>query len=101
MSEKHYIGETGTQILVDCQQSLATATFYSLLVLKPDGSQATWIPTLYTDTLGKMNYLQYLTLPTDFSVSGMYAIQPFVKLPGWSGPGETVTFYVYGPFDAD
>jgi len=97
----HYIGEIGTEIIVDCGIDISTATNYKLYVQKPDGTRATWTPTIYTPLGGEPNYLKYSTVVGDFSVSGLYAIQPYIELGSWKGRGQTVFYYIYNFFNQD
>lgn len=96
---KHYVGETGTQIIVDCGQNISAATGCLLYVRKPDGTLVTWTPTILT--LNSLpNYLSYSTLAGDFDQIGSYCLQSYMMLAGWSGRGETVMFQILGNFDA-
>ncbi len=94
--DKHYVNEIGTEIIVDCGQDVSSATTTKLEVRKPDGTLAEWDATIY-----ETDYLKYLTVAGDFDQAGLYAIQPYLVLPTWTGRGETVTFYVFGNYDDD
>ena len=86
---KHYPGETGTEIRVDCGVDVSSATATYIYCKKPTGTVVTWTATVYNS-----NYLRYYTLATDFDVAGTYRIQAGVTIGTWTGRGETATFEV-------
>jgi len=90
VANKHYIGEIGTDIIVDCGQDITGATNTELVVKKPDGSIVTWTATIYNT-----NYLKYTTVSGDFDQAGTYRLQASLTLSGWTGYGETSEFIIY------
>jgi hypothetical protein len=91
---KYYVGDVGTEIIVDTTVSLAAATVFQLRVLKPGASSpTTWAGTLYQGTK-----IRYVVQDGDFSVAGAYLLQAYVEMPGWSGLGNTANFIVYNQF---
>lgn len=93
MTSKYYVGDTGTEILVDCGSTITGATNTKLKVKKPDGTTVEW-----TATIDGTDYLKYTTLSADFSVAGTYFLQASLTLGGWSGLGETAQFVIYDPY---
>ena len=89
MSGKIYVGDIGTEILIDMQEDISMATEHDLLVKKPDGSIVEWPATTIN------NNLKYICKGGDLDQKGTYKIQPKIKVNGWSGLGETVSFQVY------
>ena len=94
MADKHYIGEIGTDILVDCGSDITGATDTKLKVKKPDGSEVEWIAAI-----DGTNFLKYTTLITDFNLAGTYYLQASLVLAGWTGLGETALFVIDEPFE--
>lgn len=94
---KHYVGEVGTAVIVDCGQDISAATGVSLSVKKPDGTTASWSATIYTLD-GDPNYLRHVTIASDFSMAGVYEIQAVLTLGSWTGRGQTTNFIVYENF---
>lgn len=90
MADKCYIGDIGTEIVVDCGCDITGATDTKLMVKKPDDSEVIW-----TAAISGTNYLTYTIVDGDFSVAGSYSLQSALVLGGWSGRGETVRFNVY------
>lgn len=93
MTNKYYVGDVGTDIIVDCGSTIIGATDTTLKVKKPDGTEVEWIATID----GATN-LKYTTIAGDFSVSGTYFLQASLALGGWTGLGETVQFVIYDPY---
>ena len=87
---KHYVGEYGTQITVNCVATITTATPVSLLVRKPDNSRTIWTPTI-----SGASALLYTTVVGDFNLEGRYSLQASITVGGWVGLGETAEFIVY------
>jgi hypothetical protein len=94
MSEKPYVGDIGTVVIVNCGSSIVGASTKQLKVKKPDGTEVTWEAEIY-----ESNYLRYVIVDGDFDQEGVYYLQGKVVLTGWSGSGETVDFRVYDPYD--
>ena len=89
----HYVGEIGTEIIVDCGVNITGATPTTLKVKKPDGTEVEWTATIYNS-----NYLKYTTTSGDFDQSGTYTLQAALTLTGWIGLGDVATFEVYSAF---
>jgi len=87
---KHYIGEVGTVITVECTETITGATDTVIAVLKPDGTTDEWTASIYGTT-----QLRCVTVSTDFSVAGTYYVQAYMTLGSWTGYGDTDTFEVY------
>jgi len=93
MTDKYYVGDTGTDIIVDCGTAITGATNTKLKVKKPDGSEVEWAATIDgTDNL------KYTTLISDFSVPGTYILQASLTLGGWTGLGESAQFMIYDSY---
>lgn len=86
---KIYVGDVGTEIIIDMGSDISDATITTLKVKKSD-KETTWAATIH-DT----NFLKYAIVADDLDVSGKYFIQPYLETPSWQGHGETVSFEVY------
>jgi hypothetical protein len=93
MSDKSYVDDVGTVVLVDTGSDIQTATTTNLLVKKPDGTEVTW-----TGTLSGTDSITYTIVADDFDQAGTYSLQSYVETAAWQGSGETVTFIVYSAF---
>ncbi len=93
MADKMYVGDIGTEFIVDCGSDLTGATTTDLRVKKPDGTVETWAAAIYNT-----NYLKYTIVSGDLDQEGEYELQSYVVLPSWTGRGETVEFTVYSLF---
>jgi hypothetical protein len=91
---KHYIGEVGTVLTLDCGVDISDATVFEIEVTKPNGTTATWTGTLSsTDSIG------YTLQTGDFNQDGIYKLQAHVTSVGGEWYGETVELYVYDNFE--
>jgi len=92
---KYYQYDTGTVIIVDVCSDLTGYTQAEFRVQKPEGGEVTWAATLVP---GETTKLQYTVKSGDWDEAGIYKLQPYVAVPGWSGLGDTVQFQVQEKF---
>lgn len=90
---KHYVGDTGTVIVVDCGEVITTSTLKKLLVRKPDSTSVEWVATLEGTT-----QLKYTVIEGDFNCAGTYEVQAYIEMPGWKGLGDMDMFTVNKEF---
>jgi hypothetical protein len=91
---KIYVGDVGTEIIVDTTISLNQATVLQLRVLKPGSSEeVTWAGEEHEGTK-----ILYRAQPGDFSIAGVYMIQAYIEIPGWKGRGNLATLIVWDIF---
>lgn len=93
MANKYYVGDVGTDIIVDCGQDISAATGTKLLVLKPNGAEVEWTATIYNT-----NYLKYTVQAGDFDQTGEYRLQSYMTLSAWTGRGEVDVFHIEEAF---
>jgi hypothetical protein len=86
---KYYVGDVGTEIIVDTCHDISAATKVSLKVEKPDGIVYEWIGSIYQTTK-----IRYVIRAGDLDQAGKYLVQAYVKLGAWSGHGTTSSFMV-------
>lgn len=94
MTNKHYVGDVGTEITVDCGTTITEATGTKLKVKKPDGTAVEW-----TATVSGTDDLKYTTISGDFDQDGVYYLQASLTISGWTGLGETANFTIHSPYD--
>jgi hypothetical protein len=100
---KVYVGDLGTEILVDTCQNITAATVVRLDVLKPGATT----PVTWVGTVANTTQIRHVLATTDVgditkydaSVPGTYRVQPYVVLPGGIWRGATATFIVYAAFE--
>ena len=94
---KHYVGTTGTEILLNTGSDISGATVTEMLVKKPSGATVTWTATILTGDpdLPDNVYLKYVVQAGDWDEEGEWEIQADVELPSWSGPGDPAIFVLY------
>ena len=94
MAERHYVGEIGTVIIVDCGVDITSSSNTKLKVKKPDGTLVEWTAAIYL-----LQYLKYTTISGDFNLAGEYFLHSYVETSsGWKGVGETVMFKIYAQY---
>jgi hypothetical protein len=86
---KYYVGDIGTDLVVDTCEPITTATTTDLRIMKPDGNLFTWTGAVYDTTK-----IKYTVIAGDFDQAGTYRLQAYVVMPGWTGRGDTVFFKV-------
>ena len=92
-NEDHFVGEIGTEVIVDTEEPLTDATELIIRVQKPLGSTANWTAVVYQNTK-----MKYITKSTSFDEAGVYKVQAYVDTPTWSGLGETTSFEIKAAF---
>ena len=96
---KYYVGDVGTEVLVDTGSPIDTATTMQLFVKKPSGQEVTWTATLGpVNAQGEYTTLKYIIKAGDWDESGFYTLQAYVVLPAWTGRGDSVKFKIDVPF---
>ncbi len=95
MSNKYYVGDIGTDVIVDVGSDITTASLTNLSVKKPSGKEVTWVGAVVQTTK-----IAYTTVAGDFDEPGTYKLQSLVTLlSGWSGRGDCTSFIVHNKFD--
>jgi hypothetical protein len=60
MNIKHYVGEVGKTIIVNCGEDISGSSVAHIKIKKPDDSLTTWKGEVYTMG-GKANYIRYIS----------------------------------------
>jgi hypothetical protein len=93
---KHYVGEIGTSIILDCGISIANATKSNIKYKKPDGTEGSFTGAVYLT-----NFVKYSTQSAaDLDQSGTWTFQADIASPTWTGLGEAVDVYIYPAYKA-
>jgi hypothetical protein len=90
---KVYIGDTGTEVRLDCEQDVSAATQRSIEVRKPGGATVSWAAQA-----SGSNFIQYTSLVGTFDIPGEWVLQAKVELPTGVWLGESVSLHVYRKF---
>lgn len=90
---KVYVGDIGTQIILDCGQDVSAATARSIEVRKPDGSVTSW-PAVASGTKA----ISFTTVADTLDAPGGWRLQAVVTLPSGKWRGETAWLPVYAAF---
>lgn len=92
---KSYVGDVGTEIVLDCGSDISAASALAIAVLKPDGSEVSWPAEIKP---GEPNKLRYITQEGALDQPGDYMLQAAVTVAGWSGRGESGLWPIYDRF---
>jgi hypothetical protein len=92
---KYYVNDYGTELIVDTDSDITTATVTKLIVRKPiSGKVVEWVGTIYDTTK-----IKYVITSGDWDEAGIYFLQAYVELPNWKGRGSTAQFIVEDAFE--
>jgi hypothetical protein len=95
---KYYVGDVGTEVVLDCGCDIAAATSPKIYVKKPDGTIVTWTAVVHT-LASLTQYLRYYTVTGDLNQAGKYLLQAGLTMTGWTGRGETADFDVFAVYE--
>lgn len=90
---KTYIGDVGTEIILDCGVDVSAATVRTIKALKPDGTSVDWTAVLEGTTA-----IKYTIQSGDLDQAGAWKLQAYIEIASWSGLGETAKLKVSAPF---
>jgi hypothetical protein len=93
MTDKVYVGDTGTIIALDTGVSLSGALSVGIEVCRPDGSKASWVGVAWEETK-----VRYITEPTTLNMPGVWKLQAKVQMTTGTWLGKTATMVVYATF---
>lgn len=100
---KHYVGETGTELILDTGILIGSATSQYIKTMNPAKVEGTFTASLYSsysllaEAIG--TYLLKHTLATsDFSIPGDWRFQAFIGTASGTWYGETVKLTIYDEF---
>ncbi len=84
-----FVGDVGTEIILDCGTDVSTATVRNIIARSPSGAKKTWAASLDGTTR-----IKYLTQTGDLDTAGTWRLQAYVDMPGWSGHGDVTLLTV-------
>ncbi len=92
MAGKIYVGDVGTEVILDTEEDLSTATTHNILWKSPGGS-GTWVGEVVETTK-----VRYIIQAGDWNYPGLWKFQTSIIMPNWSGTGETAEEEIYEAF---
>jgi hypothetical protein len=92
-TDKIYVGDIGTEIVLDLGINVSGASTLNMKVKKPSGVVVTWTAVVDGGTL-----IKHVCEAGDLDRAGIYLIQAFVAIGGFSGHSVTVEVPVYDRF---
>lgn len=103
MAIKHYVGETGTDFILDCGVMIGSASAQYIKYKTPAGIIGSWSASLYSSystiaaAIGTY-FVKRTLLTTDFSVPGEWKFQAYIGATDGTWYGETVDLTIYDAF---
>lgn len=94
MSNKTYVGDTGTVITLDCGADITAAMSRKIKVRKPDMTSVEW-----TAVASGNNAIAFTSQAGTFDQAGDWSLQALVEMPSGKWLGSTALLTVYRPFD--
>jgi len=92
MTEKLYVGDVGTVVVLECGRDLSQAESPAIVVRRPDGTSRTW-PAEAEGTR-----LRYVTRQGDLSMPGVHCLQAAYSQGDYCGRGATAELLVHRAF---
>ncbi len=87
-----FVGDIGTEIILDCGTAVTTSTVRNVIARSPRGAKKTWAASV-----DGTNNIKYVTAAGDLDQAGDWRIQAYVEMPGWQGYGDVVVLTVKAP----
>lgn len=87
---KTYIGDTGTEVILDCGQDVSSASARTIEARKPDGSTVSW-PAVAEGANG----IKATSAADTFDQAGAWRLQARVTIGAGTWRGETATLRVF------
>lgn len=78
-----YVGDVGTEVVLDCGINVSAATVRKILVTKPDGEKKEW-----SAVPDGTNGIKYVINDGDLDLPGEYRLQASIEMVGWKGRGK-------------
>lgn len=89
MTSPVFVGDIGTEIVLDCGQTITGATKLEIVARRPDGTNVTWTASADTTTA-----IKYATQANDLNQAGDWKLQAYIETASWKGRGAIVTLTV-------
>lgn len=89
MKSTVFVGDIGTEIILDCGADLTSVTNCSIKVITPNKKARTWSATV-TGT----STITHVVQAGDLDQAGVWVLQAYIEMPEWSGRGTTAELTV-------
>ncbi len=102
---KHYVGETGTDLIFDTGVLLSSVTDKNITYRKPDGSTmgsfSASVYSSYSLIAGAIGtyFLKHTLIQTDLNQPGEWRFQAYIGAVDGTWYGETVKLNIYDLFE--
>jgi hypothetical protein len=93
-SQKVYVNDIGTEIILDTGVDISGAIVLKVEFRRPDGSVGSWVAA--EDSVNTR--LKYVTLAGDLKQAGVWKLQGYVELDNFKGRTATVDMEVFARF---
>lgn len=86
-----FVGDEGTEIILNCGVDVTATTVRRIIARKPGGAKVVWEAMLEGTTS-----IKYVAQAADLT-AGRWEFQAYVEMPGWKGFGEIAEHTVSRP----
>ena len=90
MSNRVFVGDYGTEVILEIGEDVSSSTVRKIQYEKPDGSTGQWDASVYNTT-----FIKYTTIEDDIDQNGFWKFRAYIELPSWVGYGESDTVEIY------
>jgi len=90
MSNKIFVGDIGTEIILDAGEDISSQTTLEVQYIKPSGTTGEWTASVYNT-----NFAKYTTIADDIDEDGIWRFRIYVELISWTGYGEEDSIEVF------
>ncbi len=87
-----FVGDVGTEIVLNCGVDVSTATVRNIIARSPDGTKSTW-----SAVADGSKAIKHVLVDGDLDLPGSWKLQAYVEMPGWKGYGEVAVLTVTTP----
>lgn len=84
-----FVGDIGTELVLDCGVDISTATVRRIMAKDPRGVVHTWEGIAEGTTS-----IKYTVLSGDIDLTGAWKVQAYIEMPTWKGHGTQSSFNV-------
>lgn len=84
-----FVGDVGTEIVLDCGINVSSATVRKIIVKTPSGVRREW-----TAVADGTNSIKRTTLAGDLDMPGEWVLQAYVEMTAWQGHGSKAVLNV-------
>ena len=91
---KNYVGDIGTDIILNAGSDISLSTTSNILVEKTDGTEEIWVGSVYNS-----NYVKFTTVEGSLDQAGIYSMNVYVIMASGTFTGETFKRRIFDKYE--